>query len=80
MIIKEPDSITREIHIKVPESKIVLLKGLFETYDSLGTIRTFDIKTNHVVVITTKDLLEECIAVLESIKNQIIVNPISPDI
>ena len=65
------DEITCAIYLYVPGEKVVLLQGYFELYEGLGLIRTISILDSLVCVITTKDMLKDCLDFLENIKTQI---------
>lgn len=67
----ELDSITRAFFLDVPGPKVVLLQGYFETYEGVGTVRTLDIKNSLLAIVTTKDLQQECLNILESIKEEV---------
>lgn len=69
--IRQIDADTHLICLEVPTSSIVLLQGLFETYEGLGTVRSLDTKNSLLSVITTGSCLNDCLKLLESIKNEI---------
>ncbi|MCO6431078.1 MAG: DUF4911 domain-containing protein [Deltaproteobacteria bacterium] len=59
------------LYLEVPGSKVVLLQGLFELYEDLAVVRTLSVKRSLVCLITTKHMLRECMAALESIREMV---------
>lgn len=68
---------TKALYLEVPRPEIVLLQALFELYDGLGTVRSTDGKTGHVVVLTSGSTLTDCILMLESIRDWVRWRPSS---
>ena len=69
MSIEQLDPYTYAIYLEVPGSKVVLLQGLFENYEGLGTVRTLDIRKSLVCILTTSSVKDECLAALNGIKS-----------
>ena len=65
------DQSTWAFYLEVPTSKVVLLQALFELYEGLGTVRTLDLKSSLVCVMTSEVLLAECAAALQAISTEI---------
>lgn len=65
------DEIGRAIYLYCPCDQIVLLQGYFETYEGLGIIRTIDSKNSLISIITTSDMIENCLGFLNAIKPEI---------
>lgn len=66
--VEKLDEQTYVIYLEVPPSQVVLLQGLFELYEGLGTVRTLDIPRSLVCILTTPSFIEDCIDVLEAIE------------
>ena len=66
--IEQIDEGTCAVYLEVPGSKVVLLQAYFELYEGVGVVRTLDIRTSLVGIVTTTSLLKDCIAVLEQIQ------------
>ena len=60
------DSIVR-IKRAIDPAKIVLYQAIFEGYDNLGQLRTVDNKKGIIEILTTVDLKEDCIKLLDLI-------------
>lgn len=60
------------LSLEVPQDKIVILQAFLESYEGLGTVRTVEepgTGDNRIVnLLATRDTLEECMEVLESLK------------
>ncbi|MCB0317802.1 MAG: DUF4911 domain-containing protein [Bdellovibrionales bacterium] len=69
------DDHTTALFLEVPGPKVVVLQGFFELYEGLGLVRTIDIKKSQVAILVTKDLLQESIDALESIKEEVCWKP-----
>ena len=65
------DNQTEVFCIEVPPSRIVLLQGLFESYDGIGVVKTFDHVKGIVCIITSSSMREECTQLLEASSNLI---------
>lgn len=65
--IEQLDEGSFALYLEVPGSKVVLLQAYFELYEGVGVVRTVDIRTSRVCIVTTKSLLQDCLTVLESI-------------
>ncbi|NMC63527.1 MAG: DUF4911 domain-containing protein [SAR324 cluster bacterium] len=59
------------LHIEVPGSKVVLFQAFFELHEAIGIVRTIDIRRSRVCVVTTEDMLPDCLKLLEALKDQI---------
>ena len=56
------------IYLYTPGPKVVLLQAYFELYECVGVVRTLDIRSSLVCVVTTSSLLEDCLEILEQVK------------
>lgn len=62
------DDKTCLLALEIPPAAIVLLQGLFETYEGIATVRSIDTNLGIISVITTPDCLPDCLQILESAK------------
>ena len=72
------DDDTVALYLEVPRSHVVLLTVFFELYDGVGTVRTLSGPDPIICVMTTNGLKEDCIGVLEAVRNDVhweITNP-----
>lgn len=65
------DSGAIALYLEVPRSQVVLLQAYFELYDGVGTVRTLEGTTPVVCVLTTPEQIEDCIGVLQAIREQV---------
>lgn len=65
------DEETLAVHLEVPGAQVVLLQAYFETHEGLGTVRTIDMKSSHVCVLTTSSQFGDCQALLEAVRKTI---------
>lgn len=72
------DDQTVVIYLLVPGSQVVLLQAFFEAYEGIGTVRTLDIRSSLVCVLTTPSMLEDCRALLNSIRDRVEWRPAEP--
>lgn len=56
------------IYLDCPGSNVVLLQAYFDIYESLGVVRTLDIKESLVCILTTPSMLNDCLEVLAAIQ------------
>ena len=63
------DDNTYAIYLEVPGSKIVELQAHFELYEGIGIVRTLSVKNSLVCILTTKDMLNDCIELLNALRN-----------
>ena len=68
--IDAPDEQTRTLYLEVPGSKVVLLQAYFELYEGVGVVRTLNIRSSLVCVLTTESLLHDCLDVLDAIQKE----------
>lgn len=59
------------VYLDCPGTDVVLLQAYFDLYEGLGIVRTLDIRRSLVCILTTPDMLSNCLAALESIQGQI---------
>ncbi|MCB9029472.1 MAG: DUF4911 domain-containing protein [Deltaproteobacteria bacterium] len=64
------DSETAIITLQLPRSEVVYLQALFEGYDGLASVKTFEDDHSIVCLITSKDSLSEVEALLEGIQSE----------
>lgn len=69
--VKILDDETAIVFLHCPGQQIVLLQANFEIYEDIGVVRTIDVRTSQVCIVTTKYMLDDCLAVLEGLKEQI---------
>jgi len=65
------DDHTYGIFLEVPGSKVVHLQAYFEIHEGVGTVRTMDIRRSLVCILTTTDMLDDCIAILTAIRKNV---------
>jgi hypothetical protein len=58
-------------YLRVPRSQVVLLQAYFELYDGVGTVRTLTDPEPTLCVMTSRDLLEDCIGALVAIRKDV---------
>lgn len=63
------DEQTCALYLEVPGSKIVELQAHFELYEGMGIVRTLSVKKSLVCVLTTNDMLNDCIELLNALRN-----------
>lgn len=68
---REIDPHTVVFYLEVPRSQIVLLQTYFELYDGIGTVRTLETPRNVVSVFTTPGLKNDCIEMLNAIRENV---------
>lgn len=68
MTIESIDTTSIAIYLEIPPSQVVLLQGFFECYETLGTVRTFDVERSLVCVITSEALRDDCLGALEGLR------------
>jgi hypothetical protein len=61
------DEHTFAIFLIVPPREVVLLQSIFELYEGVGTVRTLEVKRSLTCIITTKELLSDCLHILDQI-------------
>ena len=59
------------LYLDCPGTQVVMLQALFDIYEGVGVVRTLDIRNSLVCVLTTPSMLNDCIAVLESIRDKV---------
>jgi Domain of unknown function (DUF4911) len=67
----ELDSDTVILYLKVAGSQVVKFQAFFETYEGIGTVRTIDIRSSLISILTPKDQVADCQRLLSSIKKEI---------
>ena len=63
------DEHTVALYLEVPGSMIVELQAYFELYEGIGIVRTLSVKKSLVCVLTTVDMQEDCIELLNALRN-----------
>lgn len=63
------DDQTVAIYLEIPGSKIVELQGYFELYEGIGIVRTLSVKKSLVCILTTVDMQNDCIELLNALRN-----------
>jgi len=61
----------RDIYLEIRPEDIAYVKFIFESYESVGIIRTVDRKKSIIVLLAVDDFLEVARAILASLKNEI---------
>ena len=69
--VEEIDDQSVVIYLDCPGTDVVLLQAYFDLYEGLGIVRTLDIRRSLVCILTTPDMLKDCIAALASIQDKI---------
>jgi hypothetical protein len=59
------------VFLKLAPKNIVYLKGILESYDELGVLRTLDAKTGEVVILAISDLKPDLDQLIEALKGEI---------
>lgn len=59
------------IYLEVPGSKVVLFQAYMDLSEDIGFVRTIDIRRSRVCVVTTHDMLPECLRLLDVLKTTI---------
>jgi hypothetical protein len=72
------DDHTSVIYLNVPGRKVVQLQAYFESCEGLGIVRTLDIRTSKVCILTTPAMLSDCAALLDSILGEVAWTPDTP--
>ena len=70
-LVENPDDETRILYLEVPGSKVVLLQSFFELYEGLGLVRTIDIRSSQVCIITTTSQLDDSFKALYDIREAV---------
>jgi len=65
------DDLTVAIYLLVDASQVVFLQGYFECHEGIGTVRTLNLRKSLVSVLTTPTMLDNCLLLLESIKDHV---------
>jgi hypothetical protein len=65
----DPETVAFYLH--VPRSHVILLQAYFELYDGVGTVRTTQGEERVVCVLTPKAQQEDCMGVLEAIREEV---------
>jgi len=65
------DDICRIIFLNVAGSQVVLLQALFDTTEDIGIVRTIDIKSSLIGIMTITSMLTECASLLTSIQDKV---------
>jgi hypothetical protein len=66
------------IYLETPARHIAYVKFIFESYEEVGIIRTIDRKRAVIVLLAMRDFVETARAILESIKQDIPLQEVSP--
>jgi hypothetical protein len=62
------DSSTLALYLELAPSKVVLFQAIFESYEGVATVRTVDKEGSLVCLLTTKEMLSECLNILDSVR------------
>ena len=65
------DPTTIAFYLRVPRSQVVLLQAYFELYDGVGAVTTIGGKEPTVCVLTPTCQKDDCIKVLEALRDEI---------
>ena len=55
------------LYLEVPGSKVVLFQAFFDTYESIGIVRTLSIRDSRICILTTPDTTPIALQILDSI-------------
>ena len=69
--VTEVDDNTLVIYLELPPSQVVLLQGVYELSEGIGILRTLDAERALVCIITTPDMIGECVSVLNAVRDKI---------
>lgn len=59
------------LYLEVPGSQIVKFQATFEIYEAVAISRTLSVTRSMVCLLTTPDMLNDCLAILESIRHNV---------
>jgi hypothetical protein len=63
------DENTVAIYLEIPGSQIVELQAYFELYEEIGIVRTLSVRKSLVCVLTTNEMMKDCIELLHSLRD-----------
>lgn len=69
--IEHLDQCAVALYLEVPGSKVVLFQAFFDLYEAIGVVRTVDIRLSQICIVTTSDMLLDCVAVLHALRREI---------
>ena len=69
-LVDQIDPGTCVIYLLVNGEDVVKLQAFFELYEGVAIVRTLSIRESLVAVITTPSMLNDCIKILEEIKQE----------
>lgn len=69
--LEDLDGCATAVYVEIPGSKVVLFQAFFDLYEAVGIVRTIDIRRSQVCVVTTRDQLGDCLALMEALKEMI---------
>ena len=67
----ELDECAVALYLEVPGSKVVMFQAFFDMYEAIGVVRTIDIRRSRVCVVTTRDMLPDCMRLLEALREYV---------
>lgn len=70
-IVQHIDGDTTCIFAEVPHEKVVLFQAFFELEEGLAVVRTVDPVASVLALVTTRDLVEDCLAMLDSLREEL---------
>ena len=56
------------IMLRVPSKEVVWLQAFFELSEGLGSVRTYNVRENKVLILLSKDSYNDALGLLSSIK------------
>jgi hypothetical protein len=65
------DESTTAFYLQVPPTQVVVLQALFESYEGVGIVRTMDVHSSVVSILTTPAMADTCEKILASVQKTI---------
>ncbi len=68
---EDTDEIARTVYLKMPPKSIVRLQGYLDLSENMGVLRTVSAEEGIVSLLTTQDMLKDCFALLDCLKESL---------